>query len=99
LVLRGEIGKLGGGGEGEEMCFGKGQLYAKRFPEFGKGVKEEGDVGVREGSRSIINDGGSVVLGTKSVVIRWLVAESTEFRMFEEFGIDLFEEYGKSKSR
>jgi hypothetical protein len=52
--------KWGGAGSGgEKMCFGKSKLYAERFPECGKGVKEEGDVGVREGSGSVINDGGS----------------------------------------
>jgi hypothetical protein len=43
LALREKIGKWGGAGSGgEKMCFGKSKLYAEGFPEFGKGVNEEG---------------------------------------------------------
>jgi hypothetical protein len=44
----------------------------------------------------VINDGGGVSLGAKSIVVRLLIIERSEFRTFMEKGVDLFKKYGKS---
>jgi hypothetical protein len=80
------------------MSFGKSEFDAKGFAEFGKGVEEVRYVGIGEGSRGVVDDGGGVGLGAKSVIVRQLKVEPLEFRTFEEFGVDLFQdEYGYSK--
>jgi hypothetical protein len=76
---------------GENMGFGKSEFNAKGMSEFGKFVKEEGEVGVGESDRGVIDDGSGVGLGAKEIIVRLLVVEETELRAFEEECINLFE--------
>jgi hypothetical protein len=64
---------------------------AKRTSKFGKKIKEEGEVSIRESDGSIIYDRGSVRLRAKEIIIGLLVVEETELRAFKEECIDLFE--------
>jgi hypothetical protein len=74
-------------------------LDAERASELSKFGEEEGKVSVRKGDGRIVNNGRSVGLGAKGVIIGLLMVEKARLRAFNEEGIDLFEEFGEGKGR
>ena len=63
LITGGEVG-IGGdiSDGGEEVSFSKSDFNAEGTTEFCEFFEEEGEIGVGERNRSIVNDGGSVGL-------------------------------------
>jgi hypothetical protein len=55
----------------------------------GKVFKEEGEMGIREGRGGVINDGSSMRLRTKGIIVGLLVVEETKLRVVEKESIDL----------
>jgi hypothetical protein len=62
---------------GENMSYGKGKLNAQRMAKFRKTFKEERKISIGEGDRIVVDDGCSMGLGAKEIVVRLLVVEET----------------------